>query len=625
MGIAQREEGIPSEPGKCYKKVIISDLYSYETKRYPVYTGTDASVKTKKKFIVTNPHSKRWVKKPHQNCDSTDPNDCLVWCLNDIPEKSVTLLIVKDTSQTSDFVWKEVMVRYLEDTGGHTEWREVLCEENHSQTLWIEILERLKYLGYTLPDDGNEASQALQCIMNFQLEFGLPVGSFDIESLAALGIIYDGSDFSLEEDQLKVTEKYLNNFRKFKRLTLDSQKKETSFEKLARITKGDQKGMSFLMPSSLSKIKEGSIYDMVEIPSRYAKAVERIPVYNGSGLKENNITKYKVLVDRTAKQWKYKKVDPCPYKFEKDCIEWVLEDEDKVFKELVAVIDTSLTEFIEWEFVDLYKQISEPTFQRRSIIPIENIDSQYIAAIQEVLAREAYLLKFDSGFIEESTVHALRRYQMNNELCLGKLTEETVGKILGKKYALEESKISEYDDGCFANCEASVFYKNDIVWLPVYNEESGKDSTNTKHVLLEVRDCKKPKEKYEKVLVGQDIFGKDKYEWVVADPILEVKRVRIVTNTKLNTEFKWKKFRHIKRIIGGTGLVEREVLCGYETDKKRISELQNALQSQGFYKGDIDGVFNDKTQLAMRKFQMKKELPLGHLDLDTAYELNIWR
>lgn len=70
------------------------------------YTGKDKGsehVKPKKK-IISHGDSK-WVKtKADKNCLSPNPDDCMVWCLQVVPEKSISYYAVTDTMFEKDFV-----------------------------------------------------------------------------------------------------------------------------------------------------------------------------------------------------------------------------------------------------------------------------------------------------------------------------------------------------------------------------------------------------------------------------------------------------------------------------------------------------------------------------------------
>ena len=70
-----------------------------EKKPVPYTTATET--------IVTRPASTKWVKKKaDRNCLSADPNDCLVWCLVEVPEQTRT--ITKQVLGSCDAGWTQV-------------------------------------------------------------------------------------------------------------------------------------------------------------------------------------------------------------------------------------------------------------------------------------------------------------------------------------------------------------------------------------------------------------------------------------------------------------------------------------------------------------------------------------
>ncbi len=70
-----------------------------EKKPVPYTTATET--------IVTRPASTKWVKKKaDRNCLSADPNDCLVWCLVEVPQQTRT--VTKQVLGTCDAGWTQV-------------------------------------------------------------------------------------------------------------------------------------------------------------------------------------------------------------------------------------------------------------------------------------------------------------------------------------------------------------------------------------------------------------------------------------------------------------------------------------------------------------------------------------
>lgn len=51
-------------------------------------------------------------------------------------------------------------------------------------------------------------------------------------------------------------------------------------------------------------------------------------------------------------------------------------------------------------------------------------------------------------------------------------------------------------------------------------------------------------------------------------------------------------------------------LNNFRMESSRVSEIQQALASRGFYRGEPSGVYDDSTVEAMRRFQEKENIPI---------------
>ncbi len=63
------------------------------------------------------------------------------------------------------------------------------------------------------------------------------------------------------------------------------------------------------------------------------------------------------------------------------------------------------------------------------------------------------------------------------------------------------------------------------------------------------------------------------------------------------------------------------VLCPSKIDDIVISQLQLALKSRDYYKGEINGQLNEATRAALKTYQQHKTLPVGQLDYKTLEHL----
>jgi len=182
------------EQGKCYAKCLAPNQYTDESEEYVVYIGDESQeeVDVETVEIEVKPGGTKWVKKKmDKNCRAPNPDDCLVWCLEDSPAEIIELKILKDTSQSKNYEIRTISKQSLEQQGGFTEWREVLCERDVTLAVVTRIQSSLRELGYY---DGQNARTAIidaktkASLTAYQKDHQLPVGNLDLETLDALGL-----------------------------------------------------------------------------------------------------------------------------------------------------------------------------------------------------------------------------------------------------------------------------------------------------------------------------------------------------------------------------------------------------------------------------------------------------
>ncbi len=181
-------------PGACYAKCLVPDEYEEYEKTFPIYEGDlPDTVDLVDYEYEISPSIERWEKrKADRNCLSADPNDCLVWCLINIPAKvEVIENIVVDTFACRDFILVEYNGRRLIKEGGFTEWREVVCEKDIDSSLILDIHDALFEDGYDPGRPSDKLNSSIKAALSqFQKDFNLPIGQLDLETLDALGVEY---------------------------------------------------------------------------------------------------------------------------------------------------------------------------------------------------------------------------------------------------------------------------------------------------------------------------------------------------------------------------------------------------------------------------------------------------
>lgn len=191
------------EPGKCYAKALILPIYDIYEEEFPVYIGDEPEkIDLDTIELVLQAETTKWEKrKANRNCLSKNPEDCLVWCLIEVPEKIVTIVYMLDPSQSDMVDWEVYEVKELDEEGGHTEWREVICSNKLTPAIVRQIQVALQNEGYYDNTSSKKEQdhplytthldvQTKAALTKYQKNNGLPVGQLDIETLQALGIFW---------------------------------------------------------------------------------------------------------------------------------------------------------------------------------------------------------------------------------------------------------------------------------------------------------------------------------------------------------------------------------------------------------------------------------------------------
>lgn len=237
-----------AEPGKCYARCLAPDQYEIKEeqvidkpatfridKTAAVYQTVYDTVIIKPAFqktvttpaqydVITEdrlvtPATQKWVKgKADKNCLSSNPKDCEVWCLKEIPavyEKATRKVeTVPAVSKVVDIpaltkitprkklvepsrenkveipaTYKTIMKKVLVKKGGFQEWKEVVCEQDMTNNKIAQIQQALKREGYDPgPVDNEMGGKTKDALIKFQQDKGLPIGNLNMETLKSLGV-----------------------------------------------------------------------------------------------------------------------------------------------------------------------------------------------------------------------------------------------------------------------------------------------------------------------------------------------------------------------------------------------------------------------------------------------------
>mgnify|MGYP000250168531 CR=1 FL=1 len=136
-----------TESEKCYvecaKPITTAEI------ELAVYTG-DAKSKTvelRSMELLIGPSTPKWVKKKSDNCTSSNPKDCIIWCLVEMPTLEEVKIVV-DTKQTENFYIHKVSADELMEMGCDFVWKTALCEANITSDIVQQVQNVLRTEGY---------------------------------------------------------------------------------------------------------------------------------------------------------------------------------------------------------------------------------------------------------------------------------------------------------------------------------------------------------------------------------------------------------------------------------------------------------------------------------------------
>lgn len=176
-GAVKKSNGILERDGKCYKNCIIPDRYADAKVRYPIYTGTDPDAPLRVETIQVTPPQNKWVKKATGEI-----------CLEQTPAVTKTVRVLADTLFYRDFRYESFDTKKLVEKGGFSRETEVVCSDERTPSLFLQISAALKSYGYMQESKTQWDMKFSQAVQQFQKDNSLPVGDLNLETLQFLGI-----------------------------------------------------------------------------------------------------------------------------------------------------------------------------------------------------------------------------------------------------------------------------------------------------------------------------------------------------------------------------------------------------------------------------------------------------
>lgn len=182
---AQPVIDIQLDPEKCYGRCTMVN-YNQVSKTYTIIAKESSIYENLNEIIDTRilPASQKWVKKKaDENCVSEDPNDCLVWCLEETPAKRVTNLVCPYSeafinaylANPEEFEMTLLESESLESDNSYPEWLEIPCnyDPDYPEIL-KKVIEALNNAGFDIKPRTTLDPSLKAILVKFQKANDLP-------------------------------------------------------------------------------------------------------------------------------------------------------------------------------------------------------------------------------------------------------------------------------------------------------------------------------------------------------------------------------------------------------------------------------------------------------------------
>src|SRR5690349_2254768 len=171
------QNNIRQRDGKCYKNCIAPDRYEPAFVSFPIYTGTDPDAPVRLERIMTEAPKNQWVRRPNGEI-----------YLVQTPATTKDVRVLADTVYFRDFRMSRFEIKKLAEKGGFMRETEVVCSDERTPSLFLQISTALKSYGYMEEPTPKWDSKFSEAIQQFQKDNSLPVGDLNLETLHFMGI-----------------------------------------------------------------------------------------------------------------------------------------------------------------------------------------------------------------------------------------------------------------------------------------------------------------------------------------------------------------------------------------------------------------------------------------------------
>lgn len=190
--VISTSQTLPANPGICYAKAFIPDIYQTFFFAFPIYDGSDEEIEAH--YVRDSAFFVCWPSDPKlQNyrlevsVDDTEEYELFDICTNGLSGLQFDRLLL-DTTVSNDFHLTKIRVNAPVVKRSYYEWREVVCQEN----ITLDILNDIRdVLGMKATDSNKMNNKIKRQLNQYQEYYGIAVGPLTLETLEHMGIYLD--------------------------------------------------------------------------------------------------------------------------------------------------------------------------------------------------------------------------------------------------------------------------------------------------------------------------------------------------------------------------------------------------------------------------------------------------
>lgn len=176
----------------CEKLLFHPEVQSLDEYKLPIYTGEpNDEIELKELTYYSEKPKTDWVKKKAtRNCLSPNPEDCLVWCLVEVPGKKEKVWVVVKPEQTDEIDWQVFTKDQLVHMDDFFQRKEVYCQLPNKR-MSRNICKALQAEGYMTDSKCKMrklTDELAKGLLDFQTDNSLFTGGLSLETLDQLAI-----------------------------------------------------------------------------------------------------------------------------------------------------------------------------------------------------------------------------------------------------------------------------------------------------------------------------------------------------------------------------------------------------------------------------------------------------